>query len=62
MGELGIVDIVYTIVPSLVVIVVAKVCGGIETEAQSLPVKDEKLRHERDRIVNCWKTQPSPDW
>jgi hypothetical protein len=62
MGELGLFDLVYTIVPSLVVIVVAKLCGGIEGGVQSLPVRDEAMRAERDRVVNCWKTQPTPDW
>ncbi len=62
MGELGIFDLVYTIVPSLVVIVVAKLCGGIESGVQSLPVRDEAMRVERERVVNCWKTQPTPDW
>lgn len=54
-------DVVFLIVPSLVMIIVG-LCGKkTEKLFQSLPVADE-LRQEHDRVVHVWIHKAFPDW
>lgn len=61
-GVLGPGDLVFVIVPSLVVIAVAVVYKRVEKEAQSIPVADDELRRQRDMIIHTWLKKPLPDW
>ncbi|MBI2930582.1 MAG: hypothetical protein HYY16_02935 [Planctomycetes bacterium] len=61
-GELVWLDLLYCVVPLLLVVGVAKLCGGIEERARALPVREEALRAERNHVVDVWVNQPRPDW
>ncbi len=61
-GVLGPADVMFIILPSAAVIVLASVYKGVETKAKGISVPDEELRRQRDAIVHTWLKKPVPDW
>ena len=55
-------DILFAIVPSLIIIGAAKLMGGLQHDVENIPVEGEALKQERDRIVGVWHNQALPDW
>jgi fatty acid desaturase len=55
-------DVLFIIVPSLVVILVAALYKQVEKQAKSIPAQDDELRRQRDRIIETWLKKPVPDW
>jgi hypothetical protein len=55
-------DLLYVILPALVVLAVAARCRPAEQAARSLPAADDVLTRERDRVVQTWLKKPLPDW
>jgi len=61
-GELHPTDVMFIILPSAAVIVLATVYKRVEGRARSIPVHDDELRRQRDAIVETWLKKPLPDW
>jgi hypothetical protein len=59
---LGTTDVLFIILPSAVVIVVAAVYKRVETQARSIPASDDELRRQRDAITETWIKKPFPNW
>ena len=55
-------DFVWILLPSVVVILVARSFRSLELRAWSIPAADQYLTTERDRVVKVWRTKPLPDW
>lgn len=55
-------DLLYSIVPSLVIIGAAKLLNGLQSSVEELPVENDTLKQERDRVVGVWHNQALPDW
>ncbi len=55
-------DFVWILLPSVVVILVARSFRSLELRAWSIPAANEYLTAERDRVVKVWRTKPIPDW
>ncbi len=55
-------DILYVIVPSAIIIVVAAMYRGGEKRAKTIPTTDPELLKQRDAIVHTWLRKPLPDW
>ncbi len=55
-------DFVWILLPSVIVILVARSFRTLELKAWAIPAADDSLAGERDRIVKVWKTKPLPDW
>ena len=55
-------DFVWILLPSVVVILVARSFRSLELKAWSIPAANEYLTGERDRVVKVWRTKPLPDW
>jgi hypothetical protein len=55
-------DIVYILVPSAVVILVAQTFKKLETRVKTIPATDADLARQRDAIVHTWMKKPLPDW
>ena len=61
-GVLSPSDIVFIIVPSAVILIVAAMYRGHEKRAKSIPTADPELERQRDAIVRTWLRKPLPDW
>jgi len=61
-GSLSPGDFVWILLPSVIVILVARSFRKLELKAWSLPTDIEDLAVARDRIVQVWKTKALPDW
>jgi hypothetical protein len=61
-GELTPGDLIFIIVPSAVVILVAMLYKQTEKRVQSTPAHDDELRRQRDAIIHTWLKKPLPDW
>lgn len=61
-GALGVGDVVYILVPSAVVIVVAQLFKPLETRVKTIPASSDELARQRDAIVHTWMKKPLPDW
>jgi hypothetical protein len=61
-GSLSPGDFVWILLPSVIVILVARSFRKLELKAWSLPADTEDLAAQRDRIVRTWKTKALPDW
>lgn len=61
-GVLSAPDIVYVIVPSVLILVVAAMYRGGEKRAKTIPTDDSELEKQRDAIVRTWLGKPWPDW
>ncbi len=55
-------DFIWILLPSVVVILVARSFRSLELRAWSIPAANEYLTTERDRVVKVWRTKPLPDW
>lgn len=55
-------DIVYVLVPSAVVILVARTFKRLETRVKTIPAADAELARQRDAVVHTWLKKPLPDW
>lgn len=55
-------DIVFVIVPSVVVIAVASVYRRWEREAKTIRTSDRELEAERNAVIRTWMRKPWPDW
>jgi len=62
LGALRLPDVLYVIVPSAVVLLVALMVRPTELRARTIPTADPELERQRDRIVEAWLTKPLPDW
>jgi hypothetical protein len=61
-GVLEVSDVVYIILPSAVVIVLASIYKKVESRVRTMSVTDDELRRQRDAIVETWVKRPLPDW
>ena len=55
-------DVLFIILPSALVIVVAAIYKKVETQARSIPAADDELRRQRDEIISTWIKKPLPNW
>lgn len=55
-------DVIFIIVPSAVVIMVAMLYKQTEKLVKSIPAQDDELRRQRDAIIHTWLKKPLPDW
>ena len=55
-------DILYMLVPSLVVLGAGMALKSVERNVQNVPTATDELTKERDRIVDIWLHQPFPNW
>ncbi len=55
-------DVVYLLVPSAVVIVVAQLFKPLENRVKTIPASSDDLARQRDAIVHTWMKKPFPDW
>ncbi len=55
-------DIVFILVPSMVILAVAAIYRGGEARAKTMPATDPELERQRDAIVQTWMRKPWPDW
>ena len=55
-------DILFIIVPSALVVVLAMVFRTWEVEVRSIRALGPELAAERDAIVTTWRRKPLPDW
>ena len=55
-------DIVYILIPSAVIILVAQAFKKLESRVKAIPAADEELVSQRDAIVRTWMKKPLPDW
>jgi len=55
-------DVVFIIVPSAVVILVAALYKQTEKQVKSIPAQDDELQRQRDKIIHTWLKKPLPDW
>jgi len=55
-------DILYMLVPSLVVLGAGMTLKSVERKVQNVPTATDELAKERDRIVDIWLHQPFPNW
>ena len=62
MGVLRLPDVLFVIIPSTVVLVVALSMRPTELKARSIPTADPELERERDQVVATWLKKPLPDW
>ena len=61
MGALGLADVLFVIIPSAVVLVVAMAMRPTELKARSIPAADPELERQRDLIVDTWLKKAVPD-
>ena len=55
-------DLLYMLIPSVVVFAVGKSLKRTERRAWNMPADSAELERERDHVVNVWNTRPLPDW
>jgi hypothetical protein len=55
-------DVVFILVPSAVIFIVAQVFKPLETRVKNIPTANDELRRQRDAIVHTWVKKPLPDW
>jgi hypothetical protein len=55
-------DILFWIVPFRFIIGAEKLLGGLQLDVENLPVENEALQQERDRIVGVWYNRAIPGW
>lgn len=60
-GALAVPDVVYVLIPSLIVLAVAYGLRDAERRAKSIPASED-LVDSRDAIVETWLKRPVPDW
>lgn len=55
-------DVLYVIIPSVIVIIVGRIMKKTEQAAKNMPASTPELELERNRVVRIWDTRPLPDW
>jgi hypothetical protein len=55
-------DVLYVIIPSVIVILVGRAMKKTEQAAKNMPASRPELEQERDRVVHVWDARPLPDW
>jgi len=55
-------DVLFILLPSAAVLIMAATYKRVETAARSIAVSDDELRRQRDAIVHTWLKKPLPDW
>ncbi len=55
-------DFVWILLPSVIVILVARSFRTLELKAWAIPAANDHLTSERDRVVKVWRTKAFPDW
>jgi hypothetical protein len=55
-------DIVYVIVPSVVIIILGGFFRGWEKHVRSVPAATPELAEQRDAVVRTWLRKALPDW
>ncbi len=55
-------DFVFILLPSVIVLLVARSYRGLEKAMWTLPAADDQLEAARDDIVHTWRTKPIPNW
>jgi len=55
-------DVLYIVLPSLVIMAIGMAFKTLENRARSLPVHDPILEERRDHIVKVWNSKALPDW
>lgn len=55
-------DLLFVVVPSIVVVAIAVSYRSWERRAKSIEAADAQLEAQRDAIVETWLTKPFPDW
>lgn len=55
-------DFVWILLPSVMVLLVARSYRGLEQAMWTLPAADGELEAARDAVVRTWRTRPIPDW
>lgn len=61
-GELAPSDLLFVLVPSLALFVAGQAGKRVERQMYEMPVADEELGRERDRVVQVWQHKPFPEW
>ncbi|MEJ2188790.1 MAG: hypothetical protein P8Y93_05110 [Acidobacteriota bacterium] len=61
-GFLGVGDLVFVIVPSLVVLAFGIAMKKTEQQVRRIPARDDDLARQRDAVVTTWMRKPFPDW
>ncbi len=54
--------LLFLLVPSLVILVVASRLRGLERAVKSTPAADDELARQRDAVVTTWMKKAVPDW
>lgn len=55
-------DLLYVLVPSAVILLLAAHYRGWEKQAKNLKTADPELTAQRDAIVSTWMKKPLPNW
>ncbi len=61
-GDLSPADLVFIIIPSAIILLIASTHKKTEKQVQTMPTADEYLEKERDKLVETWLKKPFPDW
>jgi len=61
-GYLEATDLVFVILPSIVIIALGMSMKKVELRVRRIPARDEDLEQQRDAIVTTWVKKPLPDW
>lgn len=61
-GALTVEDVIYVMLPSMVVLALGLVFKQLENRVKSIPVSDPILSERRDHLVKVWNSKPLPDW
>lgn len=61
-GFLGVSDLVFVVVPSLIILAMGIAMKKTEQQVRRIPARDDDLARQRDAIVTTWMKKPLPDW
>ena len=61
-GVLGINDVLYVMLPAVVILALGVAFKSLEHRVRSIPADDPILQERRDQIIRVWNTKPFPDW
>lgn len=55
-------DIVFVIIPGIVLMALGYIFKKVETEACRIPAANEDLDEQRIAVINTWRKKPLPNW
>ncbi|MCP4895392.1 MAG: hypothetical protein GY906_00325 [bacterium] len=55
-------DVLFIIVPSVVILLLGLAYKPVESAARQIPTADEELSSQRDEITKTWTGKAFPDW